>query len=61
MSEFDIQNFYNVALKLVEEAGKVVRDAIENRDKKISEKSKPTDLVTETDRAVEKLLVEGLK
>ena len=45
----------------MEEGGKVVRQAIEDRDKKISEKSSPVDLVTETDKAVEKLIVQGLK
>ena len=59
--EVEIQKFYDVALQLVEEAGKVVRQAIEDRDKKISEKSSPVDLVTETDKAVEKLIVQGLK
>ena len=60
-SEEDITYFYNVALDLVDKAGKVVVTAIEDRDKKIAEKSSPTDLVTETDKAVEDLLVSGLK
>jgi len=60
-SEEDITHFYNVALDLVDKAGKVVVTAIEDRDKKIAEKSSPTDLVTETDKAVEDLLVSGLK
>jgi len=61
VDEVEVQKFYDVALLLVEEAGKVVRQAIEDRDKKISEKSSPVDLVTETDKAVEKLIVQGLK
>jgi len=60
-SDEDITHFYNVALDLVDKAGKVVVSAIENRDKKIAEKASPTDLVTETDKAVEDLLVSGLK
>ena len=64
MSDFteeDITNFYNVALDLVVKAGEVVVNAIEDRDKKIAEKASPTDLVTETDKAVEDLLFAGLK
>ena len=60
-SDEEIAHFYSVALDLVEKAGKVVVSAIENRDKKIAEKASPTDLVTETDKAVENLLVSGLK
>lgn len=60
-TEEDIGKFFVAALKLVEDAGAVVRDAIDNHDKKISEKLKPTDLVTETDRLVEDMLVDGLK
>ena len=60
-SDEDIARFYSVALDLVEKAGKVVVSAIENRDKKIAEKASPTDLVTETDKSVESLLVSGLK
>ena len=58
--EEDIKRFYEIALELVIKAGNVVKEAIE-KEKKISVKSKPCDLVTETDKAVEKLLVEGLK
>ena len=64
MSDFteeDITHFYNVALDLVVKAGEVVVNAIEDRDKKIAEKASPTDLVTETDKAVEDLLFAGLK
>ena len=64
MSDFteeDITNFYNVAMDLVVKAGEVVINAIEDRDKKIAEKASPTDLVTETDKAVEDLLFAGLK
>ena len=60
-TEEDITQFYNVALDLVVKAGEVVIAAIEDRDKKIAEKASPTDLVTETDKAVEELLFAGLK
>lgn len=60
-SQDQITEFYEFALKLVEDAGKVVVKAIEDREKKVAEKSKATDLVTETDKAVEDLLVNGLK
>ena len=60
-TEEDITQFYNVALDLVVKAGEVVIAAIEDRDKKIAEKASPTDLVTETDKAVEQLLFAGLK
>ena len=61
LSEWSKASAVYAPLQLVEEAGKVVRQAIEDRDKKISEKSSPVDLVTETDKAVEKLIVQGLK
>ena len=38
-SDEDITHFYNVALDLVDKAGKVVVTAIENRDKKVAEKT----------------------
>ena len=60
-TEEDISQFYNVALDLVVKAGEVVVNAIEDRDKKIAEKASPTDLVTETDKAIEDLLFAGLK
>jgi fructose-1,6-bisphosphatase/inositol monophosphatase family enzyme len=60
-TDSDINKYYEVAITLVERAGVVIRAAIDNRDKNVSEKLSPTDLVTETDNAVEKLLVDGLK
>lgn len=60
-TDADISRFHQVALELVEQAGKLVANAIEDRDKKIAEKASPTDLVTETDKGVEDLLVAGLK
>ena len=55
-----MDKYYSVILDLVAKAGETVRDAIE-REKNVDEKTSSVDLVTETDRAVEKLIVEGLK
>ena len=60
-TEEDLTNFLRIAVQLVEVAGQRVREAIDDRAKVISEKLSPTDLVTETDKAVEKLLVDGLR
>ena len=60
MSEEQLDKYYSVILDLVAKAGETVRDAIE-REKNVDEKTSSVDLVTETDRAVEKLIVEGLK
>jgi len=55
-----IQEFFNVASELVAEAAEKVKAALARRDKTVMEKSSATDLVTETDKATEKLLVGGL-
>jgi len=55
-----IQEFLDVAQELVAQAAEKVKAALSNRDKKVMEKSSATDLVTETDKATEKLLVGGL-
>uniref|UniRef100_A0A915JPU2 Polymerase nucleotidyl transferase domain-containing protein n=1 Tax=Romanomermis culicivorax TaxID=13658 RepID=A0A915JPU2_ROMCU len=54
--------YYEVALKLVREAGEVVKDAF-NRPSRIETltKSSDIDLVTESDQKVEKLLFDGLR
>ncbi|XP_064110661.1 inositol monophosphatase 1-like isoform X1 [Macrobrachium nipponense] len=59
MAEFDVQECYKVAMELVKTAGKLVREAI-NKKKNIEIKSCAIDLVTESDKAVEKLLISGL-
>jgi len=58
--EEKIQEFLDVAQGLVAQAAEKVKAALSNRDKKVMEKSSATDLVTETDKATEKLLVGGL-
>ncbi|VDK43797.1 unnamed protein product [Anisakis simplex] len=57
----DEDKFLNTALALVKKAGTVVRSAFEQPSCDVHTKSSNTDLVTETDQAVEKLLIDGLK
>ncbi|XP_042859943.1 inositol monophosphatase 1-like isoform X1 [Penaeus japonicus] len=59
MAEVDAQKCFDVALDLVKQAGKVVREAIKKK-KNIETKSSAVDLVTESDKAVEKMLISGL-
>ncbi|VDM46316.1 unnamed protein product [Toxocara canis] len=57
----DEDRFVNTALAIVKEAGAVVRAAFEQPSCDVHTKASNTDLVTETDQAVEKLLIQGLK
>lgn len=52
--------FFRVALSLVHKAGRLVRDAFSQPSSHVETKSSATDLVTETDKAVEQLLITGL-
>lgn len=52
--------FYNVALKLVKEAGKVIKDKLWQANKTVMTKASEIDFVTETDQQVEKRLINGL-
>lgn len=52
--------FYETALKVTKQAGELIKNANSNRNKKVAIKSDRTDLVTETDQAVEKLLIDNL-
>ena len=58
--EEEIQTFFDRALELVKEAGVVVSEAI-SLDKEISTKLTDCDVVTLTDKAVEKMLFDGLR
>jgi fructose-1,6-bisphosphatase/inositol monophosphatase family enzyme len=60
VSDDDIQEFFDVALRLTKEAGAIVVHAI-SREKEISTKASDTDVVTLTDKAVEKMLFDGLR
>jgi len=51
---------FEFSLGLVKKCGGVIKTAF-NSEKKITEKSAPNDLVTETDQLVEKMLIEGLR
>ncbi|XGW24461.1 hypothetical protein V3C99_006129 [Haemonchus contortus] len=56
----DEQKFVDTALALVKEAGRLVRDAFDQPNCVVKTKASNVDLVTETDQAVEKLLIQGL-
>ena len=60
VSEEDLSSFFDAALSLTRSGGDLVRAAINERDKRVETKDSKVDLVTETDRAVEKLLFDGL-
>ncbi|XP_069191106.1 inositol monophosphatase 1 isoform X6 [Procambarus clarkii] len=59
MASVNTEECFSVALKLVKEGGNLVRDAIK-KTKNVEIKSSVVDLVTESDKAVEKLLITGL-
>ena len=61
VTEEDLNSFHDAAVSLAREGGEVVRKAISDRHKRVEAKSSQVDLVTETDRAVEKLLFDGLR
>ena len=61
VSEEDLASFFAAAVSLTRDGGDLVRAAISDRDKGVEMKSSAVDLVTETDRAVEKLLFDGLR
>ncbi|CAG9533183.1 unnamed protein product [Cercopithifilaria johnstoni] len=56
----DEDKFFTFALNLVNKAGTLVRTAFEQPCSKVHTKMSDTDLVTETDQAVEKMLIENL-
>ena len=59
-ARMDLEKYFEVAMKLVEQGGQVVSTAIQQK-KNVVEKNSMFDLVTETDKAVEDLLINGLK
>ncbi|XP_049812988.1 inositol monophosphatase 2-like [Schistocerca nitens] len=59
MADGSMDECYQVVLQLAKDAGKLVRDRIWKK-KDIEFKSCEVDLVTETDKEVEKLLISGL-
>ncbi|KAI6182315.1 Inositol monophosphatase family-containing protein [Aphelenchoides bicaudatus] len=52
--------YFKFALDLVKKAGQVVKDAFAQPTSNVETKASNTDLVTETDKAVEELLISGL-
>ena len=60
VNNMDLEKYFEVAMKLVEQGGQVVSTAIQQK-KNVAEKNSMFDLVTETDKAVEDLLINGLK
>lgn len=60
-TDIELNRYYKESLKLVRDAGKVIVWALGSREKKTYTKACDTDLVTETDRRVEMLLVNGLR
>ena len=56
----EVNRYFETALKLVNEAGDLIREAIQKK-KNVAEKNSIFDLVTETDKAVEDLLIKGLR
>ncbi|XP_003743657.1 inositol monophosphatase 1 [Galendromus occidentalis] len=59
VSQKELDEFFHCALDLVKEAGQMVRSAIQE-DKQVETKASFADLVTETDKGVEKLLISKL-
>ncbi|GIY81533.1 inositol monophosphatase 1 [Caerostris darwini] len=57
-SSVDLDECYNVAVKLAKSAGEIIRKAID-KEKSIEIKTSNVDLVTETDKKVEDLLKKG--
>lgn len=60
-TDIELKRYSKESIKLVRDAGKVILWALGTREKKTDTKTCPTDLVTETDRRVEMLLVNGLR
>ncbi|KAL7633252.1 UNVERIFIED_CONTAM: hypothetical protein RMT77_016356 [Armadillidium vulgare] len=58
MSNFDADKCFEVALELAKTAGEVIKNAV-HKVKNIETKSSPKDLVTETDKQVEELLMKS--
>ena len=60
VSPEDLDIFFAEAFKLTMKGGELVKAAISG-EKQVEEKASKVDLVTETDKAVEKLLFDGLR
>nr|ACO15147.1 Inositol monophosphatase ttx-7 [Caligus clemensi] len=60
MSSNDYELYLKTAVLIAKKGGDLIRNAIGNSDKDVSSKSGETDVVTETDKAVEDLIREEL-
>ncbi|XP_040570751.1 inositol monophosphatase 1 [Lepeophtheirus salmonis] len=54
--EYEYESFLKVAILIAKKAGNLINNAISNPDKQFISKSGETDIVTETDKAVEDLI-----
>lgn len=61
MNDQQIQEAFDLALELTKQCGPIVLDGFRNASKSVSNKGRHWDLVTEYDRRVEDVLIEGLK
>lgn len=59
MSDININDCYELVMKLVDQAGELVASRNSQR-KTVQIKSHPTDFVTETDQQIEKLFINGI-
>jgi myo-inositol-1(or 4)-monophosphatase len=60
-TQSEVDEYFSAALEITERAGRLVKDAFYQRTGNVETKSSNTDLVTETDRAVEQLLISELQ
>ncbi len=60
MSEAELDAIFEHALSVIRQCSDVIKGSIAG-EKTVSQKESRVDLVTETDKAVEKLFVEGIK
>lgn len=61
MNDQQIQEAFDLALDLTKQCGPIVRDGFRNASKSVANKGRHWDLVTEYDRRVEAVLIEGLR
>lgn len=61
MDSQQIQEAFDLALELTKQCGPIVLDGFRNAAKSVANKGRHWDLVTEYDRRVEDVLIEGLK
>lgn len=60
MGDENLEMFFKTAMRLVRQAGALIRERTKSRNTSAITKSSDIDLVTETDQEVENLIVEGI-